>query len=438
MNSFRSHRLIFEYSRIRKMSLLTLISKTVTKIAGLVIGIVLLPISAIFHLAGYRHITIFTDRIGHLALEPDCLIKEQLLGHIQKKKWILLAPFDRVANEHLLIYWQPYFIIVRNKLACFFIANLSRWGFMLYTADHYARTPGKPQASYRIYAEWGDKPPILSLNGEDEEWADFMMPQLGLPSEAWFVCVHAREGRFSPVDEEVHSHRNSNIMNTVLAIEEIVRRGGWVIRIGDPTMTPLPRMHGVIDYAHHPLKSQRLDVILCARARFMLATSSGIALVGSIFGVPCAISNLVPAADLWYGPRDISIPKPIWSERESRYLSLAEAMANPLGSYKYAKQFKDAGLAPRDNTPEDIWELVIEMFSRLEGTHILHTNDVNLQKCFKKLIPRNSHAYFSQASFGLQFIRKNSNSNLSSAPTFFIGERAVEAQIQKTYQGRVL
>lgn len=63
--------------------------------------------------------------------------------------------------------------------------------------------------------------------------------------------------------------------------------------MGDTTMEPLPFLPQVIDYAHHPLRSPRLDIILCARARCILGNTSGIFLVGSIFGVPSA-ANMVP------------------------------------------------------------------------------------------------------------------------------------------------
>lgn len=75
-------RLKFELRRIRNMPILTLLGKAASKLLGHILGLLLLPVTALLHLADFRHVTIFTDRIGHLALEPDCLLKEQMLGHI--------------------------------------------------------------------------------------------------------------------------------------------------------------------------------------------------------------------------------------------------------------------------------------------------------------------------------------------------------------------
>lgn len=401
------HRLAFELRRIRRMNLNTVIYKAILKSLGLVLGLLFLPLTALLHLAGYRHVTIFTDRIGHLALEPDCLLKEQSLGHISCRKWIILAPPGRVANEHLLTYWQPYFSIVHNKALCFLIASLSQWGLMRYDIKNYARTIGKAQRSFQIYADWSNRPPLLQLSNEDEAWGNEMLAQLGVPEGSWFVCVHAREAGFSPIDEELHGHRNSDIKNSIAAMQQITELGGWVIRIGDPTMQPLLPAPQTIDYAHHPLKSPRLDVIICARAKFILGNTSGIALVGSIFGIPCAVSNMIPTADLWYGPQDISIPKLLWSEREHRYLSIAEAMAPPISNFRYAQQYRDAGLRVIENSPDDIVDLLTEMLERLNGTFSFKVTDKKLVRQFRKLIPETSTAYFSQASVGLHFLKKH-------------------------------
>lgn len=82
----------FEFRRIQKIPFPILIFKIGVKLFGFTIGIVLLPLTLLLHLMGYRHVNVFTDRIGHLALELDCLIKEQQLGLISARKWLLLAP----------------------------------------------------------------------------------------------------------------------------------------------------------------------------------------------------------------------------------------------------------------------------------------------------------------------------------------------------------
>lgn len=397
--------LAFEWRRIGKMPRATIFCKAIARLISLILGLLLLPLTLLLHLAGYRHVTIFTDRIGHLAIEPDCLLKEQALGHIRPRKWIMLASPGRIANEHLLTYWQPYFHILRSPLACFMVASMSRFGLMRQDVGHYTRAIGKAQASYHIYAEWADRPPILKLSPEVEIWGKEQLKALGLPENAWFVCVHAREGGFSPIDEELHTHRNSRIENTFAAMAEIVRRGGWVIRIGDTSMTPLPSMPNVVDYAHHPLKSPRLDIFLCARARFILASTSGIALVGSVFGVPCALANMVPLSALGVGIHDISIPKLYWLENEKRYLRFNEVFTSPLSCAQYSRAFANAGIRLEENSMEDIQELALEMFDHLENHP--NANGHELQKSFLALLQDHHYAYGAASTVSARFLLRH-------------------------------
>lgn len=401
------HRLNFEWQRIRRIPLPTLVGKAIAKLFGLGLGLTLLPLTVLLHLLGYRHVTIFTDRIGHLALEPDCLIKEQTLGRIPCRKWIMLAPPGRVANEHLLNYWKAHFHIVRNRFACFLIASMSRWGLMRYDVSHYARAIGKVQAAYRIYTEWGNRLPLLQLTKEDETWGNEMLEQLGIPKGAWFVCVHAREGGYSPIDEELHSHRNSHIENTIPAIQEIVRRGGCVIRIGDPTMRPMPALPKVIDYAHHPLKSDRLDIVLCAQASFLLGNTSGIASVSTAFGIPCALTNMIPVSTLWFTERDISMPKLVWSKHLSRCLRLDELLGSAKANDQYAALYESHGLQVMENCSDDIRSLVCEMLDRLDGHFAVTPEDEARLRSIESLLNGTHYAYGSPAGFSVSFLRNH-------------------------------
>lgn len=401
------HWLRFELNRIRKLPIPTLATRAALKVVGLALGALLVPVAAVFHLAGYRHVTVFTDRIGHLALEPDCLLKEQALGKIPCRKWIMLAPPNRVANEHLLKYWESNFVLLRSNVFCFLVKNMSRYGLMHHDIGHYVRKIGKTQDAYRIYAEWGDRPPLLKINAEDEQWGALMLRKLGLPDQAWFVCVHTREGGYSPIDETLQSYRNSSIENTIPAMQEIIRRGGWVIRIGDPTMRQLPEMDKVIDYAHHPLKSDRLDIVLCAKTRFLLGNTSGIALVSSAFGVPCAQTNMIPLGVLWFNAFDISIPKLIRNQSSNRVLTIKDVLSSEIATFQFSSQYKACGLVVEENSAEDIRCLTVEMLDQLEGKLMESGSDHDIQLWANALINQGHYAYKTRAKFSLSFLRNH-------------------------------
>jgi putative glycosyltransferase (TIGR04372 family) len=398
--------IFFQWQRINDMSFYTIIYKSVVKILGLIIGILLQPIALIFHLIGYRHVPIFTDRIGHLALEPDCLLKAEALSIVKKKKWILLAPYVRTANEHLLKYWSAHFTIVRSNFKCFLISNMSFFGLMRFDVYNYSRKQGGAQESFKIYSKWGKKPPILNLSLDDIDLRTSVFKDLGIPEGSWFVCVHAREDGFSKIDESIQFHRNSSIENYIPAIKLIVKNGGWVIRIGDASTKPLPPMGNVIDYAHHRMKSPRLDVILSASCEFVLGSTSGICLVSSIFGKPSAIANIVPYADLWYGPCDISIPKRIWSKSDHRYLSLEESLKYPHGCFKYPDQYLKTGFTLIENNSEDIAELTREMMYRIKAKNYQLPEDKISREIYKLNIDKRYQSIYSSANLAAFFYRK--------------------------------
>jgi len=358
----------FELRRIRRLGLSRVSFKLSDRALKLALWFVLLPLTLALHLRGYRRVTVFTDRIGHLAIEPDCLLKEEALGLLPRRRWFILAPRNRVANRHLLNYWRPLIRVHDNPAICFILGSMSSFRLMRQDVSRYLQAARPVPASYRIFNLWKDRPPVLELTPEDKGWGARALHQLGLPERAWFVCIHVREPGFSPIDEELQAHRNGSIEACIPGIEEIVKRGGWVIRIGDPSMRRLPEMLHVIDYAHHPMKSERLDIILCATARFILGNTSGIALVGSIFGIPCAAANMIPITTLWFNSRDISIPKLLWSEQLARYLRLDEILQSPVAQYRYASLYAKAGIRIEENSAEDIADLTREMLDRLDGT----------------------------------------------------------------------
>jgi len=123
-----------------------------------------------------------------------------------------------------------------------------------------------------VQSRWADRAPLFRLSEAEIARGEGQLRILGIPEGAWFVCVHSREGGYSPGDEWQHSFRNANISDYTDAMRAIVARGGWCVRVGDPTMRPLDPMAGVVDYARSSSKSDWMDLFLCARCRFFLGS----------------------------------------------------------------------------------------------------------------------------------------------------------------------
>ncbi|MBS1217280.1 MAG: hypothetical protein H6R21_413 [Proteobacteria bacterium] len=380
--------------------------RLLSMVGGLCVWVLLLPATLILHGLGYRRVTVITGRIGHLAAEVDCFLKAQALGELPHRKWFLLAPPRQVANAHLMSYWRARLPVVTNRFACALLGAMSRWVLLRYNISHYVLQLRATQDIYRLNAQWGGRPPLLALTVQDRAWSEAAQRELGIPDGKWFVCVHVREAGFSPGDEAAHAHRNGDPRALLSAVAEIVGRGGWCVRMGDPSMSRMSDIPGLVDYAHHPLRSPRLDIVLCARARFFLGNSSGLALVSSVFGVPSVLVNMIPLSALAPLPMDLSIQKLLRADHDGRLLRFDEILGSPAGDFRYAKLYSDAGLTPVENDAEDILAVVREMLDRIDGRFEGTPEDQLLQQRFRQLLRPGHYAYGAASRIGAAYLRR--------------------------------
>jgi len=258
----------------------------------------------------------------------------------------------------------------------------------------------------RRYYETGGRA-LLSLKDIDFQRGWQKLVDFGLPPDAWFVCVHCREEGYIP--GEGQTYRNADITSYIPAIEAIIERGGWVIRLGDASMKKIPKNKNVIDYAHLNDKSDWMDVFLCGACKFFLGSASGLAAVSGVFGVPSAIANQAPVSVvLPFLPFDIGIPKLLYSKRERRYLKFSEILNSPIGNFRYDSLYKDCDVCVVNNTPEVIEALAVEMLDMINGVIVYTAEDNELQERFKSLMNENHYSYGSLARVGRNFLRKYS------------------------------
>jgi putative glycosyltransferase (TIGR04372 family) len=353
------------------------------------------------------------ERIGHLAVEMDCLLKEVRLGLLPPRIGILLAPDDRVANRALVDYWATHVTVVRSPWLCRLLEPMYRFRFARFRQDMttYAVAINATAELVGINRQWGERPPLLVLNERDLARGREALQTLGVEAGARFVCFHNREGGYSPGDEHLHDYRNNGIETYFSAMESLTARGIYCIRMGDPSMRVLPKMERVIDYAHSDLRADWLDLYLCARCDFFVGSSSGLFLVANAFGVPSCLTNLVPfSLATGAGPqRDIGIPKLLWSEREQRLLAFREILDSPVADFRFSELYEAHGIRTLENTPEDVRDVVLEMLGRAERTVSYTQEDEALQGRFKAMLRPGHHGYGGASRIGRDFLRKYAN-----------------------------
>jgi putative glycosyltransferase (TIGR04372 family) len=388
-----------------------------------------LTISAVLMYFGYRFVRApCVDRIGHLALDFDSYLKENRLTGRRVRPIYLLGEAGSSrsgvpANPALLQYWSRYIQIVRpGRLWRFLAALRDRFGPVDDLAD-YAFNIYTSARAYEIQTKWDGRPPLLVLTSADRERGRGLLREMGVPNGAWFVCLHAREGGYSPADEHHHSYRNVDITSYETAMADIRARGGWCIRMGNPSMRPIRSMPGVIDYAMSQFKSDWMDIYLCASCRFFLGDNSGLFNLAGAFGTIAALTNTVPLSCGYSAyPGHLSIPKQML--RHGRRMTLAECLSDEIGRLRLASEFEAQGISFVENSSDEIAALVREVFDRLEGTALYTAEDDILQERMRALLKPGQSCWQASSRIGRDYLRSRADELIDLSPSQARGRMA--------------
>jgi putative glycosyltransferase (TIGR04372 family) len=220
---------------------------------------------------------------------------------------------------------------------------------------------------------------LVGLTTSKYKIAKIISLQMGIKEEDWFVCVHVREGGFHN-DLESESYRCANISSYLKAFKIVTEKGGWVVRMGDNTMTPLPKMERVIDYANSSFKSELMDVFLISECKTYCGFPSGIWDMAILFQKPIISANMT---HLNYStpPRqgDLGISKHVYSLEKNRLLSVKEILeyVTPIDVVWGGRYTEKPKFIFIENTEVEISELFKEFFD-MQNNHGI----TNLQKEF--------------------------------------------------------
>jgi putative glycosyltransferase (TIGR04372 family) len=349
-------------------------------------------------------------RIGDMNLELARYVKWRELGWLPPERAVVVpAPTARrPANPVALRYLGRRVRVVTNGALYPLLFRLRMHPRLGGNLDDDVRLPDGRWAIYWLGSTaaeqpWQEqsRPPLLSLDPEHERSGRSAVESLGVPRGAWFACLHAREGGFlRETAQSHHRQKNVDVRTYVAAAEAIVAAGGWVVRVGDPSMRPLPELDGVIDYAHSPIRSGWLDVYLAASCRFWLGSNSGLYMLAQNFGTPVAMANLVPHSFRIWGPDDVVILKRCLAE-DGRPLSFGESLRPELF---HAADIERHGVQALDNSPEEIAELAREMLERTAGEAVYTAEDEERQHRYDALTPY--YPYGISSRIGRDFLRR--------------------------------
>lgn len=352
----------------------------------------------------------WASNYGHTAA-IDYVVKMCMLEGRTSDQILFFLPDDRhIANRFWVEQWRPFLQIIEaedeSPIPRTAIKALSFDFLAPYLAD--GSTVHLWEIAAKAYRRWHEsgRGSILRLPDEIEEKGRAQLESVGIPRTAWFVALHVREAGSKSHHVGLHNVLNATICDYYPAIHEITRRGGWVVRIGDPSMEPLDPMDRVLDYCHSRIRSDWMDVFLSASSRFFIGTSSGPAYVPPAYGVPCVLTNWWPPAQRPWHAADIFIPKRYREISSGKYLTLSESLVEPLGYCNSVDHLKEThGLIVEDNDSDDITAAVIEMIERVEGVAHYFEDDLARRARADDIFEKN--AAFGLGVMAREFVRRN-------------------------------
>ena len=308
----------------------------------------------------------WTRNIGHIGL-IQYVVKLKLLGLADWNRIVVVSRPEVVANPALLQQYADMIVIETDRAKVAELAlRVCGEGLRMFDLLSW---PGQEtifarEACNVIEALWSarhEDRPLLSLSEEQIASGRAMARAISLPEDATFVCLHVREGGYH--GDAGHRQRIFRMADYLPAVRAVTDRGDWLVRVGDPSMSPLPPMERVIDYARHPARAPALDVYLAARCRFFIGTNSGPMFMPRLFGRPALITSymfLFGGPPL--GPRSRVLPKLL--KRGRRTPSFARMMSDAYMKSTYNERaFALRGFASIDNTPQEILEATLEMYA---------------------------------------------------------------------------
>lgn len=313
------------------------------------------------------------DNIGHMGL-LDTLGKLRALGLLSPERRVILM--QHPANEHYLDAWRQHFDVLAMSRAE--TREFNRLTVALQEIIGVFRTSSGPIGLYEAVnlanRSWADRPPLLKLSEEDRDWGRGQLELLGLDRDQWFVGLHVRAGE----RRRSRSAPDADVNSYIPAMEKVVAAGGAVVRMGNPLMPPLPAMRGVVDLAHSPVRSARLDLFLFAECQFFIGTASGPLNVPPTYGIPVLFTNC-PALGITQWFRDsLMIPKMVVRKGSTEPLSLASTMATRAAWTANPDASPDHYLL--DNSPEEIASATEEMLVAGRGKEPMLRGGSDLQR----------------------------------------------------------
>ena len=209
----------------------------------------------------------------------------------------------------------------------------------------------------------GDKDLYMSLPSDYIGKSRQLLCDLGLVEDSKFVALHIRESG------KIGDPRSQPMSSYVPAINALLDRGIWVIKIGDRDNSELISHPNYIDLTKLKYNGNVLHPFILAQCMFFIATQSGPSLVARLFGTPTLYTNVTEIGSyVTCSPTgSIYLPK-TWCYSSGQKLNLTELFESKIA---YAPSdpniLKSMAIKCISNTSTEIFHATMEILNSVES-----------------------------------------------------------------------
>lgn len=372
---------------IKRKGIAVVIVQSSQFIFAIPIALVLILISPLVKI---RFISLYASRIGEYAVNNYlmlCALESNDYPEEKNCKHFFYSYSDTpVCNQFFHKMWSRAIPILPCGALWSFVDRIliATLGEKYNTRfkDQYQRSGGGPDRQRYLFK---DKKQFIWFTEKEKIMGETVKHQLGIPADKPFVCLLVRDSKYLQVhmsqteDWKYHEYRDANIENYIPAIEFLIKKGFYVVRMGKHVDRALDINNpNCIDYANHSLRSDFMDVYLSAHCSFFISTNCGIDGVAQIFNRPLLTTNtalcdiqsfmhwiLTIPRNVMCSKTDSLIPyNEIYRDYERFFLSGMYRPPQDPRRLMFA-EWKNKGWTFVENTPDEILFVVKEMVDLL-------------------------------------------------------------------------
>lgn len=325
-----------------------------------------------------------SSRIGHFVADASIFLARRSLRS-QDERVIDLFWFSRqTCNEQwarmvrrkLLVRWWVRYLAFFNKL-------------IPGGASHYLAEPTLT-VNMGIYGILCRTTARFEFTLEEEEAAKAWLRRRGWQDGEQFACLAVRDSAYlssHPLHSNggddrwsYHNYRDSDIDAYLEAVQALLDKGYWVIRMGKVAHKRFPLRHQrIIDYPFLEDQDDLIDIWLSANCRFLVSTGTGIGTVSFSYGRCVVYVNALPLNLILSPTNHIWVPKHLRWEGNDHLLTLKEHCRH---GYFHTMEYERAGITIEDLSPTEITVAVLECEQRVAGTWVETGEDRDRQRQF--------------------------------------------------------